>query len=148
MFICGLRRSYRRNICVLLALALVAAPLRKCDADETAPAKARTARSVPDRTLLTPDQWQRLNKAVDRGLRFLSASQRSDGSFPTADEGQPGVTSLCIMAMLARGHQPGKGPYGSQINRAIDYVLDMQNPNGAIMADRWVGPSFRRHSAE
>jgi hypothetical protein len=146
----SLRHCHWGFVCVVLALALVAATLRACVADEAAgPVASRTRSPIPDRTLLTPNEWQRLNKAVDRGLRFLSASQRSDGSFPTTDEGQPGVTSLCIMAMLSRGHQPGKGPYGSQINRAIDYVLNMQNPNGAIMADRWVGPSFdaiRRNS--
>jgi hypothetical protein len=49
------------------------------------------------------------------------------------------------MAFLARGHQPGKGPYGPQIERAIDYVLDLQDPYvGALMADRWVGPNHDR----
>jgi hypothetical protein len=38
------------------------------------------------------------------------------------------------MALLARGHQPEKGRYGPQIDRAIDYVLEMQDPkSGAIM---------------
>lgn len=145
-----LRRCTLRIVSIALASALVGALLGRCDADDVSrPAARRAIRSVPDRTLLAPEQWRQLNRAVDRGLRFLAASQRSDGSFPTTDEGQPGVTSLCIMAMLSRGHQPGKGPYGAQINRAIDYVLDMQNQNGAIMSDRWVGPSFddiRRNS--
>ena len=47
------------------------------------------------------------------------------------------------MAFLARGHQPGKGPYGARIERAIDYVLDMQHPVvGSLMSDQWVGPDF------
>jgi hypothetical protein len=96
-----------------------------------------------DRTLLSAEQWNRLDRAVDRGLSFLSKEQEADGSFPTTVEGQPGVTSLCVMAFLARGHNPGKGRYGAQIERAIDYVLDMQEPhNGAIMGDRWTGPNF------
>ena len=80
-----------------------------------------------DLGLLPADQWDRLDSAVDRGLSFLSREQQPDGSFPTWADGQPGVTSLCIMAFLARGHQPGKGPYGPQIERAIDYVLEMQD---------------------
>jgi hypothetical protein len=96
-----------------------------------------------NRLELTPDQWKRLDRAVDRGLTFLLGAQQADGSFPTMGEGQPGVTSLCVMAFLARGHRPVKGRYGAQIERAVDYVLDMQEPhNGAIMADRWIGPNF------
>jgi hypothetical protein len=87
-----------------------------------------------DRAGLSPAQWNRLERAVDRGLTFLSKNQESDGSFLTIAEGQPGVTSLCIMAFLARGHQPGKGPYGAQLERAIDFVLGMQNPSsGGIL---------------
>src|SRR5579872_2511881 len=66
-------------------------------------------RSALDRSLLTTEQWARLDRAVDRGIRFIVQSQESDGSFPTSADGQPGVTSLCVMALLARGHQPGKG---------------------------------------
>jgi len=96
-------------------------------------AKAASA----DRMLLTTDEWSRLDRAVDRGLRFIAKSQDADGSYPTLLEAQPGVTSLCVMALLARGHQPGKGPYGAQLDRAIDYVLDMQDSSsGAIMPRR------------
>jgi hypothetical protein len=85
-------------------------------------------------SFLSPDQWRQLDKAVDQGLGFITKSQNEDGSFPTQMQAQPGVTALCVMALLARGHQPGKGRYGDQIERAIDYVLDMQDPNsGAIM---------------
>ena len=95
---------------------------------------------VTTRTVLTPDQWQRLDGAVDRGLAFLAKSQAADGAFPTSSIAQPAVTSLCIMAFLSRGHQPGKGPYGAALERAIDYVLDMQNPSsGAIMPVQYIG---------
>ena len=43
------------------------------------------------------------------------------------------------MALLARGHQPEKGPYGAQIARAIDYVLSIQDPQvGSIFPERFV----------
>jgi len=109
------------------------------------PSESLPARQTTSRGLLSPQQWDQLDRSVDRGLRFLSSQQQSDGSFPTEISAQPGVTSLCVMAFLARGHQPGKGPYGSQIERAIDYVLDIQEPhNGAMMADQWFGPNFDR----
>jgi len=101
--------------------------------------RARKER-VATRTLLTPKQWKQLDGAVDRGLAFLAKNQEADGSFPTSSIAQPAVTSLCIMAFLSRGHQPGRGPYGAALERAIDYVLDMQNASsGAIMPARFIG---------
>jgi hypothetical protein len=71
-----------------------------------------------------------VEKSVDRALAWLASQQAADGSFPTSPPGQPAVTSLCIMAFLSRGHQPGYGPYGAQIERAIDFVISCQRPDG------------------
>jgi len=128
----------RSLVAGLLLAAIAAEHLAAAD-----PVSTRTApRKEPAtaRLLLTADQWQRLDRAVDRGLGFLAKSQQADGSFPTGSGGQPGVTSLCVIAFLSRGHQPGKGPYGAVIDRAVDYVLAMQDPSsGAIMPDRFIG---------
>lgn len=98
-----------------------------------------SVRSI-DRAPLAPQEWSRLDRAVDRGIAFIAKSQARDGSFPTADDGQPGVTGLCVLAFLARGHHPGKGPYGAALDRAIDYVLDVQDPYvGNIFPERFVG---------
>jgi hypothetical protein len=109
-------------------------------ADETADAsKSRTGRGA-DRQLLSPEEWRRLDRAVEQGLVYIARHQLADGSFPTAADGQPGVTSLSVMAMLARGHQPGKGPYGLQMERGIDYVLNIQDPEvGSLFPERYVG---------
>jgi hypothetical protein len=118
-----------------------------CAGEPARPAAASSSKTAPDRALLSSAEWEHLDRAVNRGLLFLSRRQQPDGSFPTKEEGQPGVTSLCIMAFLSRGHQPGKGPYGSLLERAIDYTLDLQDPVvGAIMADRWIGPNHDRIS--
>jgi hypothetical protein len=102
-------------------------------------------RTISRNDLLSPNEWNLLDRAVDRGLKYLAGRQVQDGSFPAKAEGQPGVTSLCIMAFLARGHQSGRGPYGTLIERGIDFTLDLQDPHvGALMADRWVGPRFDR----
>ena len=36
------------------------------------------------------------------------------------------------MAFMARGHVPGQGPYGENINHAIDCILNLQEKNGLI----------------
>jgi len=91
------------------------------------------ADAQPVKTLagaLRPEKWRQVESSVDRGLAWLALQQADDGSFPSLAIGQPGVTSLCVMAFLARGHQPGYGPYGRQLNRAIDFVLACQMENG------------------
>jgi hypothetical protein len=119
-----------------IAAALACACLASRAADESDDRQsALKKRPGADRPLLAPEEWKRLDHAVDRGVEFIAKSQEFDGSFPTSANGQPGVTSLCVMALLSRGHQPGKGPFGAPIERAIDFVLTQQDPKtGAIMA--------------
>ena len=52
---------------------------------------------------LTPKQWQQIDEAVDRALAWLASRQRADGAFVTGlDTFQPAVTSLCVLAFLAK----------------------------------------------
>jgi hypothetical protein len=100
--------------------------------DAGAPGRPAPA-AVPAKRLaeaLSPEKWRQLESSVDRGLAWLATQQAPDGSFPTQARGQPAVTSLCVMAFLSRGHQPGFGPYGRQLNRAIDFVLSCQREDG------------------
>ncbi len=95
----------------------------------------RAADAVPAKALaqaLPPEQWRQVENSVNRGLAWLATQQAPDGSFPTLATGQPAITSLCVMAFLSRGHQPGFGPYGQLLNRAIDYVLSCQQDDGLL----------------
>ncbi|MEM8946607.1 MAG: hypothetical protein AAGD11_15650 [Planctomycetota bacterium] len=82
--------------------------------------------------LLEASQWQQIDRSVESGLSWLAGQQQRDGSFPTLPQGQPGVTSLCIMAFLSHGHLPGEGPYGDQLQLAVDYVLGCQKRSGML----------------
>jgi hypothetical protein len=95
--------------------------------------------------VLSPNQWRRVDVAVDRALIWLSSQQQQDGSFPTQEMGQPGVTSLCILAFMAHGYGPGEGVYGKQINLATNYVLQCQKENGLIALQSPDGPSLSRN---
>jgi hypothetical protein len=96
--------------------------------DIKAPAKRNDSKALS--SALSPEQWQRVEKSVDRALTWLAARQAADGTFPTYPSGQPAVSSLCTMAFLSRGHQPGAGAYGQGMNKAIDFVLSCQRSNG------------------
>ena len=95
-----------------------------------APLRAQPDRPADPADVLEPDQWERVDRSVDRALAWIAGQQTADGSFPTYRTGQPGVTSLCVLAFLSRGHLPGKGPYGRQTDRAVDFVLSTQQSNG------------------
>ncbi len=129
-----------RSYCVLLlAVGLVLLPqtIRGDDA-------------IPDITdgraelTLSPEQWLKVDESVDQALEFLITQQGRNGAFNTVDTGQPGVTALCVLAFLSRGHVPGEGPYGTAISRAIDFVLSRQRGDG-LLFDLPIGPW--RHSS-
>ena len=73
------------------------------------------------------------SRAAERALKWLAAKQRADGAWEIGDqEGGPdvAVTSLVGMAFLSAGHVPGRGPYGDNVSRAVQYVLSCARRNG------------------
>lgn len=76
-----------------------------------------------------PELRDRVDEAIDRGLRFLAESQRDDGTFPGECGGTTALPALAGMAFLSKGYTPGEGPYGEAINRSIDYILDHADMN-------------------
>lgn len=100
----------------------------------------------------------RIDAAIERGLDFLGTVQAvgpapvvhgegqapakpvSDGSISDspAHTGSAGLTSLCTLAYLSKGHKPGEGRHGKTINAALDYVLLQQSDDGLI-----AGPDVR-----
>jgi len=115
----------------LLGLLLAAGQGRAAAADGASPAHVPGAITVPPLgEVLCPGKWPAVENSVDRSLAWLAAQQAANGSFPTQPAGQPAVTSLCVLAFLARGHQPGLGPYGTQMERGIDFVLACQRDDG------------------
>ena len=58
--------------------------------------------------------------AVKVGLAWLTKNQNADGSFGSGTyRGNIAVTSLAGLAFMASGSSPGRGPYGSQIDKAL-----------------------------
>jgi hypothetical protein len=140
------RGSKQMTVAVLAAcLPLSLAPFTRGQAVTTsvAPAQRQIGGEVPA-DVLSSQEWQRVDASVSRALVWLASQQQPDGSFPTLDAGQPGVTCLCTMAFMAHGHMPGKGPYGLRLDRSVDFVLRTQKVNGLVSLLGPDGPQITR----
>jgi hypothetical protein len=74
-------------------------------------------------------------KAIDRGLAYLARKQKADGSFGDGHyQGNVAVTSLAALAFMSGGHQPGRGLYGRQVTRALEYVLGTDDGRGFLIS--------------
>ena len=115
-----------------LLLFFSADGVRAVESEKPTNQVSKAAAPKPLSAALSAGKWREVEDSVDRALAWIASQQAADGSFPTLPAGQPAVTSLCVLAFLSRGHQPGLGPYGQRINRAIDFVISCQMSNGLI----------------
>jgi hypothetical protein len=86
---------------------------------------------IAAKDFVTPETQQ----AIDSGLAFLAARQDSrDGSFGSlaSSRRRVAVTALAGMAFLSSGSTPGRGKYGTQVQKAVDFLLSRFQPNGFI----------------
>ena len=109
---------------VLLGLVLVWA----CGLSARGAEKTDPERSAAE--LVTPAA----QRTVDRGLVWLAAQQNDDGGFGAgAYRGNVAVCGLCGMAFMSGGNTPGRGHFGRNVDRAIDYILANTQQSGFIV---------------
>lgn len=90
--------------------------------------------------LLTPGTVN----AVERGLNYLAKNQDAETgawlndvgyklntSYRVDNENAPhvGVTSLACLAFMSAGNLPGRGRYGENVRRGLDFVLSCVHPH-------------------
>ena len=74
---------------------------------------------------------------IDRGLANLANRQNGDGSFGSDKtyKRNVAVTALAGLAFLSAGHSPGRGQYGPNVERAIEFLLACVKPSGYIVRE-------------
>ena len=121
------RLIYVRLLCAGL---LVAAPISPRAPSQSIMAQEAADQPVPSVRLVTPVAQQ----CIDKGLRFLAANQNPEGSFGSGQfRDNIAVTALTGLAMLSNGSTPGEGPYGENLDRALDFILRNVSPSGFIV---------------
>jgi hypothetical protein len=81
-------------------------------------------------------------RSVERGLEALSRTQQRDGSFGQGMARHVGITSLCAMAFMQGGNLPGRGKYGPQVEKALNFVLNATQESGLICGDNMSPPMY------
>lgn len=91
--------------------------------------RAQSPSSLPP--LITPET----QKAIDRGLEFLSRTQSREGSWRS--QGDMGyypvaMTALATLALTANGNTMTEGKYAPQVSRAVNLLLRCSDSDGLI----------------
>ena len=80
---------------------------------------------------VTPEAQQ----AIDNGLHFLAHEcQGEDGSYSDTRTGfgNVAITGLAGLALMAGGHQPGRGSYGDAVARAAAWIVERGERNQPV----------------
>lgn len=67
--------------------------------------------------------------ALERGLEWLARNQGPEGNWESNDLG---LVSMGTLAFLAAGHMPGRGKYGDEVEKSLDYILRNAKPSGLL----------------
>ncbi|MFN7613577.1 MAG: hypothetical protein ACK5P8_00130, partial [Phycisphaerae bacterium] len=79
----------------------------------------RSAQNNP----LANEMTAQLDRTVTRGLAQLASRQNPDGSWGEVQFGRSvAVTSLACLALMADGNTPGRGVYGEQVTKGLEYI--------------------------
>jgi hypothetical protein len=81
---------------------------------------------------LAEGEWETTRdseRAAKLGLRWLAANQGRGGNWGSDDLG---LVSVGALAYLSAGHMPGRGRYGDNVRRALDFVIANAKPSGLL----------------
>lgn len=128
--------AFRTCLVFLIAVALASPTIAQDVAPDT-PVSAENDVAVNE---ITPA----LNTAVTKALAALAAAQHPDGSWDGgARYGRHvGITGLAALSFMADGNLPGRGRYGDNVQRAIEFILAHVTETGLLAADTSHGPMY------
>ncbi len=72
-------------------------------------------------------------RAIERGLTVLAHRQDEEGAFGSGGYSRNvAVCGLAGMAFMAAGSTPGRGPFGQNVDRCVDFILANTQESGFI----------------
>lgn len=76
---------------------------------------------------------ERVSASLDKAIGYLAEMQPPDGGWHHENQAP---NSLAILALLGRGHVPGRGPYQDVVERGKKFLLSGQQANGLFASLR------------
>ncbi len=133
----AMRLCFWQHVCFAAAVAMAV-----CVGGGTAGAEPPSADdpAATAAAMMAPAQ-----DAIDRGLAYLASRQLDDGALATSGYGRnAAVCALSGLAWLAGGSTPDRGPYGQQLTRVTNYLVEHTLESGFINVDdaRSHGPMY------
>ena len=70
--------------------------------------------------------------SIQMALQYLASRQRADGSFSDNMGTDTGIVASGVLAWMVNGNLPGEGPYGKNVAKGLDYILNCAQPSGLL----------------
>jgi hypothetical protein len=67
--------------------------------------------------------------ALELGLEWLAKNQGPEGNWGSSDLG---LVSMGALAFMSAGHAPGRGKYGRELDKALEFVVSRAKPSGLL----------------
>lgn len=84
-------------------------------------------------------------RAVERGLAWLAGRQTPAGGWGGGfgdGSSHAGITALAALAFMQAGNVPGRGMYGGNVQRALEFILRHTAESGLISSDNSGSPMY------
>ncbi len=129
-----MRRKFKQTIAIIMSGVIAAVPLfspTSIYAEIGRGAEKVNFIEITPKTRIT----------IDKGLAYLASIQNKDGSF-TSPQSAAGITAIALMAFLANGHTPGRGKYGKNVEKGLEFILTCTHKTGLIAKNVSRGPMY------
>lgn len=136
------RARLKSLLCGVLAGAMIA---------PAALAQEKTSKKV-EGIALNPNQVRgdeitpECKAAVEKGLAWLASRQTREGGFSGMQgfgySNNAAMTALAGLAFMEAGNLPGRGKYGKETQRCLDFILENCQDSGLIASDASQAPMY------
>jgi len=120
--------------CVFAACAFVLGQAHLPSVQRTAfgqTAELKSEESEDEEEIYGKEITPEIRKAIEKGLVYMVSRQdTASGAFGDREVYKLATTSICGMALLAGGNTPGRGKYGKNVTRAVEFVLQCSTTRG------------------
>jgi prenyltransferase beta subunit len=131
--------SWRLGVLAVSFSLLMSKGVRYAEAD-SATSLPTLHKSDQPANEITPEQ----QVAVEKGLEYLASRQTAEGSFGNSVPygATAAITALSGIAFMADGNLPGRGKYGDNVRKAVDFIVRNQQESGLFTTSASQGEMY------